>query len=100
MAIVWAATVINPGTSTPSALVRYLIDRNSLLLVRDHAGRLAVCVRALLMLANGMRQMAGAASKPAGKGRQLFKARCYAVVDFFRGNLGKPSRKELMKRSS
>lgn len=91
VAIIWSAMVINPETSTPGPLVRYLVDRNSLLLVRDFAGRTAAGVRAMLMLLNAIRIALREGLFDPKTVRIHFKARCRAIADFYLGNLGKPS---------
>lgn len=94
VALVWAATVVNPGTWTPSPVLRYLVDRNSLLLVRDHAGWPAAIARAGLMLGQDLRLRlrpgSGEASTPA-----LRRARWRAVRDFVGGRFGAPPTEEL-----
>ncbi len=55
--MVWGAIVTNPGTWTESPLRSYLFARNSLLLVRDYAGRWQALLRALLILLNTFRLM-------------------------------------------
>jgi len=50
--MVWGAIVTNPGTSTESPLRSYLFARNSLLLVRDYAGRWSALFRAFMILLN------------------------------------------------
>ena len=69
--MVWGAIVTNPGTWTESPLRSYLFARNSLLLVRDYAGRWQALLRALLILLNTFRLMI----RSPGKTFRLFRAR-------------------------
>jgi len=94
--MVWEAEVVNPGTWTPNALVRYLVDRNSLLLVRDHAGFFSSTARAFLMGANAIRQH----FRGAPDERSVVHARWLAIGDFFLQHFGRPTDARLYRGPS
>ena len=73
--MVWGAIVTNLGTWTESPLRSYLFARNSLLLVRDYAGRWQALLRALLILLNTFRLMIRSPGKTfAFSARARFRA--------------------------
>jgi len=85
--MVWGAIVTNPGTSTDSPLRSYLFARNSLLLVRDYAGRWSALLRAFLILLNTLRLKLGS---PDENFAFCARARFQALRDYFAGRWGKP----------
>jgi GT2 family glycosyltransferase len=85
--MVWGAIVTNPATWTESPLRSYLFARNSLLLVRDYAGRWQALVRAILILLNTFRLMFQSSGKAFAFSA---RARFRAVSDYFRGAFGRP----------
>ncbi len=85
--IVRGADVRNPVTSGRIALVDYLEERNTLLLVRDNFGRWPAFVRLLLglwMVARGWRR--------PDRRRDIYdaRARLQAMADHLRGRYGPP----------
>ena len=85
--IVRGADVRNPVTSGRIALVDYLEERNTLLLVRDNFGRWPAFVRLVLglwMVARGWRR--------PDRRRDIFdaRARLQAMTDHLRGRYGPP----------
>ena len=85
--MVWGAIVTNPGTSTDSPLRSYLFARNSLLLVRDYAGRWSAFLRAFLIFVNTLRLKLGSPSEDFAF---CARARFQALRDYFAGRWGKP----------
>jgi N-acetylglucosaminyl-diphospho-decaprenol L-rhamnosyltransferase len=85
--MVWGAIVTNPGTSTDSPLRSYLFARNSLLLVRDYAGRWSAVLRAFLIFVNTLRLKLGS---PGETFAFCARARFQALRDYFAGRWGKP----------
>jgi GT2 family glycosyltransferase len=86
--MLWGATVINPGTSVARPVVTYLCTRGTLLLARDHGGRLAAFIRAALIVMNSLKM----GLTPLKK-RNAFchpKARLATVRDFYLGRFGAP----------
>ena len=85
--IVRGADVRNPYIANSHALVDYLEERNTLLLVRDNFGRWAATVR----LGLGLWMVARGARDPA-KRRDIFdaRARLRAAADHLRGRYGPP----------
>jgi N-acetylglucosaminyl-diphospho-decaprenol L-rhamnosyltransferase len=85
--MVWGAIVTNPGTSIDSPLRSYLFARNSLLLVRDYAGRWSALLRAFLILVNTVRLKLGSSDANFAF---CARARLQALRDYFSGRWGKP----------
>jgi N-acetylglucosaminyl-diphospho-decaprenol L-rhamnosyltransferase len=87
VAIVWGAVVENPGTWTSNRTRSYLFTRNSLLLVRTHAGWGWAGLRLLLMLPNTLRMvfLPSARDFPFATG-----ARLLGIRDFLLGRFGPP----------
>ncbi len=79
--------VTNPSMRSGSPVVDYLMHRNTLLLVRDHAGRYHATIRFLIAVAQLVRGVVDPASRPL-----LFDARgrWRGLVDFVRGRFGPP----------
>jgi GT2 family glycosyltransferase len=86
VAIVWGAVVVNPDTYTQSSIRSYLFTRNSLLLVKTHAGRWAAALRLLLMIPNTLRIWL---MPPDGYAFSL-RARLAGIQDFLAGRYGPP----------
>jgi GT2 family glycosyltransferase len=86
VAIVWGAVVVNPDTYTQSSIRSYLFTRNSLLLVKTHAGRWAAALRLLLMIPNTLRIWL---MPPDGYAFSL-RARLAGMQDFLAGRYGPP----------
>jgi N-acetylglucosaminyl-diphospho-decaprenol L-rhamnosyltransferase len=85
--VVWGAVVNNPYVGNRAPAIDYLQLRNSLLLVREHFGRYAVTVRALMAVYDT------AISLVWPRRRGLFfswPARRLAFADFARGRYGPP----------
>ena len=84
--MVWGAIVTNPETSTASRWRSYLFARNSLILVRDYFGRLAVLMRAAAIILSASR-------RPFSNRDSAFSAgeRLRAVRDYFAGRNGRPT---------
>lgn len=85
--IVWGAVVRNPIRAASSAVTYYLLIRNSILLVRKHAGFFAACIRTGVVLANTVVLLL---LKSRRSPSHSTGARIRAVVDFWRGRLGPP----------
>jgi GT2 family glycosyltransferase len=86
--MLWGAIVVNPGTSVARPVVTYLCTRGTLLLARDHGGRVAAGIRALLVVVNSLRM-----SFKQGTKRDAFchpKTRMVAVRDYYLGRFGAP----------
>ena len=83
--MIWGAVVTNPTTSTPSAWRTYLFARNSLLLVSVYFGRVAACLRALIILGNGFRSLRSTRGQTDSA-----HGRWAAVRDYFTGRYGPP----------
>lgn len=87
--VVWGAVAENPGTWTASRTRSYLFARNSLLLIKTHAGRGWAAVRLLFMLPNTLRMLVF----PPDKGYAFSAlARLLAIRDFLLGRYGPPPR--------
>lgn len=85
--VVWGAVVENPGTWTPSRTRSYLFTRNSLLLVKTHAGRGWAALRLLLMLPNTLRILLVPSDRDFAFSAS---ARMLAIRDFLLGRFGPP----------
>jgi glycosyltransferase involved in cell wall biosynthesis len=85
--IVWGSVVENPETSVPSAVACYLQVRNSILVVREHLGRVAALVRWVCVLANTLRLLMVPARAAANHSTV---ARLRALFDYLRGQFGPP----------
>lgn len=86
--MLWGATVVNPGTSVARPVVTYLCTRGTLLLARDHGGRLPAFIRAILVVANSLRMLLISVEK-----RNAFchpQARLATVRDFYLNHFGAP----------
>jgi N-acetylglucosaminyl-diphospho-decaprenol L-rhamnosyltransferase len=89
-AMIWGARVVNPATSTPSAVVGYLAARNNLLLTRLQSGAGWAWVRLALKVATGVRGQHG-----TWRQGRIWRARIRGVIDFARGRFGPPPREVL-----
>ncbi len=83
------AMVANPTTSGSGAVVDYLKHRNTLLLLREHAGRWPVAVRAVTLGAQLLRGVLRPEQRPPWFDA---RARRRALVDFLAGRTGAPPR--------
>jgi GT2 family glycosyltransferase len=81
------AMVANPTTSGSGALVDYLKHRNTLLLLREHAGRWPVAVRVATL---GAQLVAGALAPARRPPWFDSRARRRALADYLRGRTGPP----------
>jgi len=88
IALVWGAIVANRGTWTPSFWRSYLFTRNSLLMVHHYCGKPFAWTRAALILVNTLRFMI---SSPSQEFAFSPKARWRGVVDYLKGNYGRPT---------
>ena len=85
--IVWGAIVENSGTWTASRTRSYLFARNSLLLIKTHAGKGWAALRLLCMLPNTLRMLVF----PRDEGYAFSAtARLLAIRDFLLGRYGPP----------
>lgn len=84
-AMVWGATVTNPGTWSPRPVISYLVARNTLLTVRTYGGLAWAVLRFALKLATGARDQHG-----LWAGRSMLLARLLGMADFARGRFGAP----------
>ena len=85
--IVWGAIVENSGTWTASRTRSYLFARNSLLLIKTHAGKGWAVVRLLFMLLNTLRMLMFSPDKGYPFSAS---ARLLAIRDFLLGRYGPP----------
>lgn len=85
--IVWGAIVENSGTWTASRTRSYLFARNSLLLIKTHAGKGWAAVRLLFMLLNTLRMLMFSPDKGYPFSAS---ARLLAIRDFLLGRYGPP----------
>lgn len=85
--LVRGARVTNPTMRSGSPAVDYLMQRNTLLLVRDHSGRYHVTIRFLI----GIWQLTRGLVKPS-PGTFVFspRGRALGMLDFLRGRFGSP----------
>jgi len=84
-AMVWGARVVNPATSTPSAVVAYLTTRNNLLITRLQSGAGWAWLRLCAKLATGVRGQHGTWRHP-----RVWRARVMGLLDFAFGRFGPP----------
>lgn len=86
------ARVVNPGMRSGRELTDYLMQRNTLRLVRDHFGRYHAAVRLLI----GVAQLVRGLLQPSSRS-WMFSARgrAWALVDHLRGRTGPPPRRLL-----
>jgi N-acetylglucosaminyl-diphospho-decaprenol L-rhamnosyltransferase len=79
--------VTNPSMRSGSPVVDYLMHRNTLLLVREHAGRYHATIRFVIALFQLVRGLVDPSARPL-----LFDARgrFRGLVDFARGRFGPP----------
>ena len=85
--IVRGARVVNPYLSGGSAVVDYLMLRNTLLLVRTHFGRYRSCIRFIIALIHLVKGLVAPSTRP-----WIFSpaARVQALLDYARGRFGPP----------
>lgn len=87
VSVVWGAVVQNTGTWTSSSTRSYLFTRNSLLMVRTHAGWGWASLRLLLMLPNTLRMLLAPSKRDY---KFSASARMLAIRDFILGRYGPP----------
>jgi N-acetylglucosaminyl-diphospho-decaprenol L-rhamnosyltransferase len=85
--LVQGAKVLNPTMRSGSAAVDYLMQRNTILLVREHSGRYHATIRFLIALWDLLRGAVG-----VGPPQFLYvpRARLRALFDVLRGTTGPP----------
>lgn len=85
--LVRGARVVNQDVSSPTAVVEYLMERNTVLLLHEHFGRRKAWLRILI----GVGQLATGLVRPSRRGPFWApRARARALLDAVRGRWGPP----------